>query len=71
MHHPFVERPHRGMGVGRRLIEGAIYKARALSCSYMMVGTHPDNSKAQAAYLACGFERRDAVHPRFHFPLDA
>ncbi len=71
MHHLFVERCHRGMGVGRRLIKGAIDKARALSCSYMMVGTHPDNSQAQATYLACGFTRRDAVHPRFHLALDA
>ena len=70
MHHLFVGRPYRGMGVGRQLIESAKQKARALSCSYMTVGTHPENSEAQAAYLTCGFERRDAVHPRFHFPLD-
>ena len=44
-------------------------KARDLSCSQMSVGTHPDNSSAQAVYLACGFERRDSTHPKFHIAL--
>ena len=70
MHHLFVEKPFRGKGIGRHLIEGSKQKARALSCRYMMVGTHPDNSDAQAAYLACGFEQRHRTHPRFRIALD-
>ncbi len=71
IHHLFVERSFRGVGIGRQLIEGSKRKARALSCRYMMVGTHPDNSTAQAVYLSCGFEQRHGTHPRFRSSLDA
>jgi len=71
MHHLFVEPTFRGTGIGRQLIEGSKQKARALSCRYMMVGTHPQNSDAQAIYLACGFEQRHGAHPRFRISLDA
>ncbi|SDX50284.1 Ribosomal protein S18 acetylase RimI [Ruegeria halocynthiae] len=67
MHHLFVEQHFRGAGIGKQLIKASIDKARDLSCTYMMVGTHPENSKAQAVYLACGFERRDGIHPRFRY----
>lgn len=69
MHHLFVEADFRGSGIGKQLIEGAMQKARELSCSQMSVGTHPDNLSAQAVYLACGFERRDASNPRFRIAL--
>ena len=71
MHHLFVQRSFRGMGIGRQLIEGSERKARALSCHYMLVGTHPENTDAQAIYLACGFERQHAAHPRFRMSLGA
>ncbi|WP_298854105.1 GNAT family N-acetyltransferase [uncultured Ruegeria sp.] len=70
MHHLFVERSFRGRGIGRQLIEGSMRKARALCCGYMMVGTHPENSDAQAVYLACGFKQRHGAHPRFCVSLD-
>ncbi len=69
MHHLFVDQRFRGAGIGRQLIQASIEKARNLSCSYLMVGTHPENSEAQAAYLACGFERRDGTHPRFRISV--
>ncbi|WP_193746516.1 GNAT family N-acetyltransferase [Ruegeria sp. ANG-R] len=67
MHHLFVEPRVRGAGIGKQLIAASIDKARDLSCTYMMVGTHPENLNAQAIYLACGFERRDGTHPRFRY----
>lgn len=69
MHHLFVEAGLRGQGIGKQLIQGAMQKARELSCSQMSVGTHPDNTNAQAVYLACGFERRDSTHPKFRIAL--
>lgn len=69
MHHLFVEKSFRGVGIGKLLIEASMQKAKELSCTYMAVGTHPDNSSAQAVYLACGFDRRDGSHPRFRISL--
>lgn len=69
MHHLFVERRFRGIGLGRQLINAALQKARELSCEFMKVGTHPDNKAAQETYLACGFVRRDSTDPRFHISL--
>ena len=69
MHHLFVDADFRREGIGKQLIEGAMQKARELSCSQMSVGTHPENLNAQAVYLACGFERRDASNPKFRITL--
>lgn len=69
MHHLFTEASFRGQGVGHILVEASKITARALACSYMTVGTHPDNHKAQAFYEALGFERRDAYPPRFAIQL--
>jgi GNAT superfamily N-acetyltransferase len=70
MHHLFVEKEFRGIGHGRRLIEASMQKARDLSCAYMKVGRHPENTDAQAVYLACGFNQRYGSHPRFHISLE-
>lgn len=69
MHHLFVEEKCRGRGVGKMLIEASMRKARDLSCGYMMVGTHPDNTDAQSVYLACGFEPQHGSNPRFRISL--
>ncbi|MEM6891705.1 MAG: GNAT family N-acetyltransferase [Pseudomonadota bacterium] len=69
MHHLFVEPAFRAQGIGKQLIEGAMRKARELSCSQISVGTHPDNLDAQAVYLACGFEQRYSSHPKFRIAL--
>lgn len=69
MHHLFTEASLRGQGVGHSLVDASKITARALSCSYMAVGTHPDNHKAQAFYEKLGFERRDAHPTRFSIRL--
>ena len=69
MHHLFAEAPFRGQGVGHRLVDASKITARALSCSYMTVSTHPENHKAQAFYERLGFERADARPPRFSIQL--
>jgi len=70
MHHLFTEAAFRGRGVGQRLVEASKIKAISLSCSYLTVGTHPDNHRAQAFYAALGFERKDALPPRFSMRLE-
>lgn len=69
IHHMFVREGLRGMGVGKALIGGCVEHAQAQGCKYVMVGTTPDNVAAQAAYSACGFERRDGTAPRFLYRL--
>ena len=69
MHHLFSEARFRGRGIGRGLVHACKTKARALSCRYLTVGTHPDNHKAQAFYEALGFMRRDSHPPRFSMRL--
>lgn len=70
MHHLYTKAAFRGRGVGQGLTKACKIKARALSCCYLGVGTHPDNLKAQAFYIAVGFQRRDAFPPRFSMRLD-
>ncbi|MFT4150828.1 MAG: GNAT family N-acetyltransferase [Paracoccaceae bacterium] len=70
MHHLFTEATFRGRGVGHRLVEASKIMATSLSCSYLTVGTHPDNRRAQAFYAALGFERKDAHPPRFSIQLE-
>ncbi|SEW01045.1 Acetyltransferase (GNAT) family protein [Cognatiyoonia koreensis] len=55
LNHLFVVDDLRRHGVGRKLIDTAIDHARARHCSYLMVGTDPDNDAAKRVYLACGF----------------
>ncbi|WP_406870608.1 GNAT family N-acetyltransferase [Thioclava sp. 'Guangxiensis'] len=69
IHHLFTEASLRRKGVGHSLVDACKITARALSCSYMTVGTHPDNHKAQTFYEKLGFERRDAHPPRFAIRL--
>lgn len=70
MHHLFTEPRFRGRGVGRGLVDACKTKAKALSCSYLSVGTHPDNHEAQAFYESLGFTRRDSHPPKFSLRLD-
>lgn len=70
LHHLFIEEEFREMGVGRRLIEASMEKARNLNCTSMTVGTHPENSSAQAVYLACGFVQKHGSNPTFRINLE-
>ena len=38
MHHLFVLKEHRGVGVGRALINASLELSKQLSCKYMTVG---------------------------------
>lgn len=65
MHHLFVATEHRGCGVGHALIEASIVLSKQLSCKYLTVGTHPDNTTAAQVYLAAGFDQLPESGPRF------
>jgi GNAT superfamily N-acetyltransferase len=68
LHHLFTWPEHRKTGTGRALLLAAQAYARNLGCTYMTVGTHPDNADAPAYYLQHGFTPR-APSPRFALML--
>jgi L-amino acid N-acyltransferase YncA len=53
----YVERGWRGRGVGRRLLEHLIERARALGYHKMMLSTFPFNASGVALYERMGFTR--------------
>jgi ribosomal protein S18 acetylase RimI-like enzyme len=69
INHMYVAEGLRGRGVGRMLVDAAAGVARELGCTYIFIGTAPDNTAAQAAYLACGFERWTYSGPRFRLSI--
>lgn len=70
LNHLYIRDAYRGTGVGRALIEQAIKFARVHACRYILIGTAPGNTAAQAAYLACGFEDfPDSGGPRFRMEI--
>ncbi|MFE3838144.1 GNAT family N-acetyltransferase [Pseudogemmobacter sonorensis] len=71
IHHLFTEARFRGRGIGQGLVRAAGIRAAELSCSYLTVGTHPENLRAQAFYESLGFERTAASPPRFSLRLGA
>jgi len=70
LHHLFVRPSVRGTGVGRALIDASNALCRALGCSLMTVGTHPDNHAAAQFYETRGFVPRHPSGPRFAMALD-
>ena len=69
MHHLFVCRDARGNGVGAALVRACQKEARERDCSFITVGTHPDNRKAMRFYEREGFLRRSGPGPRFSVRL--
>ncbi|WP_417270560.1 GNAT family N-acetyltransferase [Celeribacter sp.] len=65
LHHLFVDEAHRGMGVGRALIEASRDLAKNMGCGRITVGTMTTNVAAQKAYLACGFDPVPMTGKRF------
>jgi phosphinothricin acetyltransferase len=53
----YVERGWRGRGVGRRLLEHLIERARTLGYHKMMLSTFPFNASGVALYERMGFTR--------------
>ena len=55
LHHLFVAEGHRGRGVGTAVVAACEALARGLACSYLIIGTHPDNRAAQVWYQGLGY----------------
>lgn len=67
--HMFIEAEHRRKGIGRALIEDAIKRSKEQECSYLTIGTAPDNTAAQQAYRACGFRVSENDPTKFKMML--
>ena len=65
LHHLFVVERARSSGVGRRLVGAALDEAGRWGCTFLAVGTHPENPGAQRFYERLGFERAPQGGPRF------
>nr|WP_321509524.1 GNAT family N-acetyltransferase [uncultured Celeribacter sp.] len=70
LHHLYVKDGLRGLGVGRALIDAARATARNLGCVRLTVGTHTENTRAQAIYQASGFTRIQPRGPRYEMALN-
>ena len=51
----FVKPAYRGFGIGRKLVEILIHKAKVLNYKYMRLDTIPSLKKAQKLYESVGF----------------
>jgi phosphinothricin acetyltransferase len=58
----YIERGWRGKGVGRRLLEHLIERARALGYHKMMLSAFPFNASGVALYERMGFTRAGVFH---------
>ncbi len=67
--HLYIVETHRGRGVGRALIAAARELADKTGCFRLTIGTDPDNTAAQAAYRAMGWDDITGAGPRFQMLL--
>ena len=65
LHHLFVCPNARQLGIGRALVQGVEDLGRNLGCSYVIIGTHPDNLAAQAYYQHLGYGPHASTGKRF------
>lgn len=70
IHHLFVTQSVRGQGVGKQLISACIARSKEMGCRYILIGTQPENTKAQKIYLSAGFSKIPAPGPRFRIKFD-
>lgn len=64
IHDVVVVSEHRGLGVGRRMMEAIAQRAEELDCAKITLEVREDNKRAQALYSSVGFE--EGVPP-MHF----
>lgn len=69
LHHLFVTPEARHLGIGRALVQGVEDLGRNLGCSYVIIGTHPDNLAAQDYYQHLGYGPHASTGQRFTKPL--
>lgn len=69
MHHLYVAKDARGLGIGTALITACVNEAKRQNARFVTVGTHPDNTAAQTVYLKAGFEQRPTGGARFRMLL--
>ncbi|MCK4240995.1 MAG: GNAT family N-acetyltransferase, partial [Candidatus Atribacteria bacterium] len=56
-----IAKSHRGKGIGKQLLSGAIEKSRQLGCCEVEVSTEKTNVKAREFYRQCGFIERGVL----------
>jgi len=71
LHHLFVVPASRDSGIGKALIRAATIAAEAEGCAQLVVGTHPDNHRAQGFYRKLGFQDSSSGGPKFKLQLGA
>lgn len=65
LHHLFVTKPARHLGTGTLLVRAAEQMARECGCSYVIIGTHPENAAAQDFYVARRYHSISNTSKRF------
>jgi len=70
LHHLFVDPTARHQGVGRQLVRAVETLGRNLGCTYVMIGTHPDNHAAQGYYQHLGYAPHASLAKRFSKRMD-
>jgi len=63
LHHLYVKSDFRRKGVAHCLIKKSLQHAINLNCSFVQVGTNPDNLIAQKLYGAVGFVEKNLTAP--------
>ncbi|MDU8929200.1 GNAT family N-acetyltransferase [Alisedimentitalea sp. MJ-SS2] len=69
LHHLFVDAARRGQGVGADLVGRVKEWAEREACEFVVVGTEPDNIRAQGFYLGLGFQQVALDGVRFWLPV--
>lgn len=54
-----VAQPHRGQGIGKRMMEEVWALAKAFGCTDIQLSVYPQNDEAVAFYQKCGFTIRN------------